>query len=88
MGAVVVVEGGGYLRRRGVCRGDLQAGPHPLALRDGRQRGRGRLHHLQGLLGDLDHLGLRLGLHHLDLLHHGRLAGTLHDQQVVSGLPA
>lgn len=81
-------ERGGYLCWRGLCRGDLQAGWRRLALRDRRQRGRGRLHHLQGLLGDLDHLGLRFGLHHLDLLHYGRLAGTLHDQQVVSSLRA
>lgn len=50
------------------------------------QRGRGSLHHLQGLLGDLNHLGVGFGLDHLDLLHHSRLSRTLNDQQIVTCL--
>lgn len=74
------------LRGRRFCLCDLQAVRERLLLWNGRQRGRGCLHHLQGLLGDLNHLGVRFGLHHLHLLHHRRLSRTLHDQQVVTGL--
>lgn len=57
-----------------------------MLLRDGWQRGRGSLHHLQGLLGDLNHLGVRFGLDHLHLLHHSGLSRALNDQQIVTCL--
>lgn len=76
----------GYLRRCWFCLSDLQPRGDGLSLWDGGQRGRGRLHHLQGLLGDLNHLRVRFRLDHLDLLHHRWLPGTLNDQQVVARL--
>lgn len=76
----------GYLRRCRVGLSDLQARGHRLSLWDGWKRGGGGLHHLQGLLGDLNHLRLRFGLDQLDLLHHSRLPGALYDQQVVTCL--
>lgn len=76
----------GYLRWGWFCLCDLQALREHLLLWDGRQCGRGSLHHLQGLLGDLNHLGVRFGLDHLNLLHHSRLSRTLNDQQIVTCL--
>lgn len=76
----------GYLCRYRFWLSDLQAGGDGLSLWDGGQRGRGRLHHLQGLLGDLNHLRVRFRLDHLDLLHHRWLPGALNDQQVVTCL--
>lgn len=76
-----------YLSRRGLSRLDLKVLGGLLG--DGGEGGRCRLHHPQGLLGDLHHLLLlRLGGHHLHLLDHGWLAAprALNNEQVVSRL--
>lgn len=75
------------LSRRWLSRLDLKVLGGLLG--DGGEGGRCRLHHPQGLLGDLHHLLLLgLGRHHLDLLDHSWLAPAraLNDEQVVSGL--
>lgn len=62
----------------------LQAGCR-LSLGDLRQGSGGGLHHLQGLLGDLDHLLLLFLLHQLHQLLLAR-PGVLHNQELVPRL--